>query len=70
MRKIVKRAGKAASLGIDVHPHMLRHSCGHYLANKVIDTRAMQANLGHRSISNTVHYTALATDRFKDLWQE
>jgi len=70
VRKIVKRAGKAANLGIDIHPHMLRHSCGYYLANKGADTRAIQAYLGHRSISNTVQYTALAPDRFKDFWQD
>ncbi len=45
VRKIVKRAGKAGGLGIDVHPHMLRHSCGHYLANKGTDTRAIQAQV-------------------------
>ena len=70
VRKIVKRAGEASSLGIDVHPHMLRHSCGYYLANKGADTRAIQAYLGHRSISNTVQYTALAPDRFKNFWSD
>ena len=70
VRKLVKRAGEVAKLGIDVHPHMLRHSCGYYLANKGADTRAIQAYLGHRSISNTVQYTALAPDRFKNFWQD
>jgi len=70
VRKIVKRAGKAGGLGIDTHPHMLRHSCGYYLANKGADTRAIQAYLGHRSISNTVQYTALAPDRFKGFWND
>ncbi len=70
VRKLVKRAGQVAKLGIDVHPHMLRHSCGYYLANKGADTRAIQAYLGHRSISNTVKYTELAPGRFKDFWQD
>jgi len=70
VRKIVKRAGKAANLGIDTHPHMLRHSCGYHLANKGTDTRAIQAYLGHRSISNTVQYTALAPDRFNRFWDD
>ncbi len=70
IRKMVKRAGEVAKLGIDVHPHMLRHSCGYYLANKGADTRAIQAYLGHRSISNTVRYTELAPGRFKDFWQD
>jgi type 1 fimbriae regulatory protein FimB/type 1 fimbriae regulatory protein FimE len=70
VRKIVKRAGQVAELGIDTHTHMLRHSCGYYLANKGADTRAIQAYLGHRSISNTVRYTELAPGRFKDFWQD
>jgi len=70
IRKLVKRAGKVAQLGSDCHPHMLRHSCGYYLANKGADTRAIQAYLGHRSISNTVRYTELAPGRFKDFWQD
>jgi len=30
--RIFKDAGKKAGLDIDVHPHMLKHSCGYYLA--------------------------------------
>jgi len=70
VRKLVKRAGQVAKLGIDVHPHMLRHSCGYYLANKGADTRAIQAYLGHRSISNTVRYTELSADRFNKFWED
>ena len=31
---IVAQAGVAAALAFPVHPHMLRHACGFYLANK------------------------------------
>ncbi len=65
---IVKRAGTTAEIGLSVHPHMLRHACGYYLANKNIDTRTIQAYLGHRSIQHTVRYTELAPGRFSDLW--
>ena len=57
---IVQRAGKLAGLGFPVHPHMLRHSCGHYLAEKGLDTRRIQDYLGHRNIQHTVLYTQLA----------
>jgi integrase len=67
---IVARAGEAAKLGFPVHPHMLRHACGYYLANEGHDTRAIQAWLGHRNIQHTVRYTELAPDRFKDFWKE
>ena len=47
--------------------HMLRHACGYALANKGIDTRTLQAYLGHRSINSTTHYAALAPGRFKNI---
>jgi type 1 fimbriae regulatory protein FimB/type 1 fimbriae regulatory protein FimE len=49
---------------------MLRHSCGYKLANDGQDTRAIQHYLGHRSITSTVRYTALASDRFKGFWKD
>jgi type 1 fimbriae regulatory protein FimB/type 1 fimbriae regulatory protein FimE len=47
-----------------------RHGCGYKLANDGIDTRALQAYLGHRNIQNTTRYTALAPDRFKGFWKD
>jgi site-specific recombinase XerD len=68
--KLVARAGEAAGLGFPVHPHMLRHACGFKLANDGVDTRALQAYLGHRSIQHTVRYTELSPDRFKRFWKD
>lgn len=68
--KIVARAGKLAGLGLAVHPHMLRHSCGYYLASHGQDTRAIQAYLGHRNIQHTVRYTELAPGRFRGFWHD
>ena len=65
---IVKRAADIAEIVLKVHPHMLRHATGYFLANKNIDTRTIQAYLGHRSIQHTVRYTELAPGRFSDLW--
>lgn len=70
VRKMVARAGTKAGLGFPVHPHQLRHACGYYLANRGIDTRSIQAYLGHASISNTVRYTNLSTARFNDFWSD
>src|SRR5262249_54916190 len=67
--RMVERAGKAARLEIKAHAHMLRHATGFALANKGIDTRALQAYLGHRNIQHTVRYTELAPDRFKGFWR-
>jgi len=70
VRKLIARAGEIANLGFPVHPHMLRHSTGYYLANKGMDTRAIQAYLGHKQIQHTVRYTELSVNRFKDFWSD
>ena len=69
-RGIIERAGVLAGLPFPVHPHMLRHACGFYLASKGHDTRAIQAYLGHKNIQHTVRYTELAPGRFKDFWTD
>ena len=57
---MVERAGKATGFNMKIHPHMLRHACGFKLANDGVDTRTIQAYLGHKSIQHTVRYTELA----------
>lgn len=68
VRHIVSRAGKLAEFNFSIHPHMLRHSTGFYLANQGHDTRAIQAYLGHANIKNTVLYTQLSAQRFNNFW--
>ena len=54
-------ASAAARAGLPpVWPHMLRHSCGFYLANRGHDLRLIQDYLGHRDPKHTVHYTRTA----------
>jgi len=69
-RKMIARLGIAADLGFAAHPHMLRHACGFKLANDGVDTRSLQAYLGHRNIQHTVRYTELAPTRFKNFWRD
>jgi site-specific recombinase XerD len=69
-RKMVPRLGVAAKFDFRVHPHMLRHACGFQLANKGVDTRSLQAYLGHKNIQHTVRYTELAPTRFKGFWED
>jgi type 1 fimbriae regulatory protein FimB len=64
---IIAEAGKRAHLG-HVHPHMLRHSCGYYLANRGVDFRTAQDFLGHRDPKHTTRYTRVAGRRFEGLW--
>jgi site-specific recombinase XerD len=65
---IVVQAGERAGLG-HVWPHMLRHSCGYYLANTGVDLRISQDYLGHRDPKHTVRYTRVAGRRFEGLWR-
>jgi len=70
IRHIISEAGELAGLPFPVHPHMLRHSTGFYLANKGHDTRAIQGYMGHANIKNTVIYTELSVNRFNDFWND
>ena len=69
-RQVIGRAGEEAELGFPVHPHMLRHACGFYLANEGHDTRSIQHYMGHKNIQHTVRYTELASDRFAGFWKD
>ena len=66
---LVAQTGTRAKLNFKVHPHMLRHSTGYYLANKGCDTRLIQDYLGHKNITHTVRYTRTAAHRFEGLWR-
>jgi site-specific recombinase XerD len=61
--------GERANLRFYVHPHMLRHSTGYYLANRGYDTKLAQDYLGHKNIAHTVRYTRTAAVRFEGLWR-
>jgi site-specific recombinase XerD len=67
--RLIERAGETAGLPFPVHVHMLRHSTGYALAAKGMDTRRLQHFLGHASITNTVRYTAMSPEPFKDIWR-
>ena len=65
---LIRAAARRAKLDA-VHPHMLRHTCGFYLANQGYDLRLIQDYLGHRDPKHTVHYTRVAGVRFEGLWE-
>jgi type 1 fimbriae regulatory protein FimB/type 1 fimbriae regulatory protein FimE len=67
--RMIERAGETAKLPFPVHVHMIRHSTGYALAARGMDTRRLQHYLGHASITNTVRYTAMSPEPFKDIWR-
>jgi len=66
VRRMLGRLSKA-TLGTQWNPHALRHACGVHLINSGTDVRTVQAYLGHKSIENTVAYTALTGRPFERL---
>jgi integrase len=50
--------------------HPIARACGFKLANDGVDTRTIQAYLGHKSIQHSVRYTELAPTRFKSLFRD
>ena len=54
-----ERAGEAARLPF----------AGYAPTARGMDTRRLQHFLGHASITNTVRYTAMSPEPFKDIWR-
>ncbi len=65
---VTAAARRAGEIGVHVHPHMLRHSTGHELANKGRDLRLIQDYLGHRDPKNAARYTQTAAARFENIF--
>jgi len=55
----LEQRAKNSGLGLNVHPHMLRHSFASHVLQSSGDLRAVQEMLGHASIATTQIYTHL-----------
>ena len=65
---MVASAGERAGLP-PINPHMLRHTCGHLLADAGHDTQRLQLWLGHADIKHTARYSELSANPFRDFWR-
>jgi len=68
VNKMIAKAGELAGIQ-NCHPHQLRHTCGHLLADAGHDTRRLQLWMGHADIKHTARYSELSTKPFKDFWR-
>lgn len=64
---IVKEAAEVAAIIKNVSPHTFRHSFATHLIEGGADLRAIQAMLGHESITTTEIYTHLDTEYLKQV---
>lgn len=69
VQRFIERLGVSAGIKFPVHFHQIRHSTGFALAARSVPTRDLQIFLGHKNISNTVIYTAVADHRIRTIWR-
>jgi site-specific recombinase XerD len=71
VQMLINRIAEDAGLAdLNLHPHVLRHSCGYVLSDRGTDVRVIQDYLGHKEIRHTMRYVALSPRRFEGLWDD
>jgi len=57
-------------IGVDVHPHTLRHSYAIHLIRNGVDLRRLQQLLGHSNIQTTTVYLQFRDQDLRDVYNK
>ena len=66
-RQMIHKHTKAITCGLNITPHMFRHSFATYLLEEDVDIRYIQKMLGHSSITTTQIYTFVAVEKEREI---
>lgn len=64
---IIKKMGDM--IGVDIHPHILRHTFATDLLNRGADIRMIQELLGHENLDTTQIYTHVSNNHIKEVYE-
>ena len=66
--RLCQKYGKM--IGVDVHPHMFRHSYAIHLIRNGVDLRRLQQLLGHSNIQTTTVYLQFRDQDLRDVYNK
>ncbi len=70
VRKMFDKYCKQIAAGLNITPHVLRHTFATHLLSNGADLRLIQELLGHASVATTQMYTHVTTERLQEVYEK